>query len=119
MYQSSQDVFQERKDAVIKTMPGVTGVAGDVSVKGDNEISYDVAVLSLFETAQSNNLKINPDKTQFKTKECKFFGQSLIPEGTSINLKKVSTIRQMDTLQCKKELESFQGMVNYLTCSSS
>ena len=33
-----------------------------------------------------------------------------------IDPKKVDAIRQIFTLQCKRELESFQGMVNYLKC---
>ena len=64
------DVFQERLDAVIKTVPGVTGIADDLLAKEDDEISHDVAVLSLLKTAQSTNLKFNPDRIQFKMKEC-------------------------------------------------
>ena len=76
--------------------------------------SHNIAVLSLLETAQSNNLKFNSDKIQFKMKECKFFGQLLTPEGMSIDQKKVDATRKMDAWQSKKELESFQDMVNYL-----
>ena len=45
----SLDVFQERLDAVIKTVTGVTDIADDALAKGDHEISHDVAVLSLLE----------------------------------------------------------------------
>ena len=94
----SSDIFQERLDAVIKTVPGIIGIADDVIAKGDNETSHDVAVLSLFETAWSDNLKFNPDKIQFNTNECRFFGQLLIPEGMSIDQKKVDDIRKW--IQC-------------------
>ena len=77
----SLEVFYERLDVIIKTVPGGTGTADDVLAKGDDEISHDVPVLSLLEMAQSNNHKVNPDKIQFKTNECKFFGQLLTPEG--------------------------------------
>ena len=40
-----------RLDAVIKMIPGVTGIADDVLAKGDSEISHDITVLSLLETA--------------------------------------------------------------------
>ena len=65
----SSDVFQARLDAVNKTMPGVTDIADDVLTKGDDDISHDVIVLSLFEMALSNNLKLSPDKILFKMKE--------------------------------------------------
>ena len=32
----------------------------------------------------------------------------------NVDLKKVDDIRQMDAQLCKKEMESIQGMVNYL-----
>ena len=52
-------------------MLGVTGIADDVLAKGDDETGHDVTFLSLLETAQSNNLKFNPNKIQFKMKECR------------------------------------------------
>ena len=63
----SIDVFQERLDAVIKTVPGVTGIADDVLAKIDSEENHVIVLLSLLETAPINNLKFNADKTQFKT----------------------------------------------------
>ena len=41
--------------------------------KGDSEINHDMAVLSLPETVSNNNLKFDPEKIQFKTRECKLF----------------------------------------------
>ena len=108
----SSDVFQERLDAVNKTVEGATGIADDLLAKGDSEVSHDLAVFSLLGTAQSNNLKFNTDKIQFKMKECKFFGQLLTMEEMSINLRINIAIRQMGASKCKKEQESFQGMVN-------
>ena len=87
-----------------------TGIADDVLSKGNDETGHDVAVLSLHKTAQSNNLKFNPDKIEFKMKECKFFVQLLIQEGMSINQKEVNATRKMDAPKSKKEQESFWGM---------
>ena len=66
---------------------------------------HDVAVLSLLKTALGNNLKFNPEKMWFKTKECRFFGQQLTPEGMIIDQKKVCAIRKMHALQSEKELK--------------
>ena len=73
----------------------------------------------MLETVQSNNLKFNPDKIPFKTKECKSFGKLPTPEDMNIDQKKVKAIMKIDALQSKKELESFQGMVNCLKQYSS
>ena len=95
-------------------VPGVTGIADDVLAKGDDETSYDVSVLSIPKTAWSDNLKFNLNKIQFKMKECKFLLLLLTQEGMSIDQKKVSAIRKSNAPQYEKELESIQGMVNYL-----
>ena len=47
-------------------------------------------------------------------RECWFFGYLLTLEGMSIIPKKVNDIMQLGAPKCKKELESFQIMVNYL-----
>ena len=42
----------------------------------DSEINNDIAVLSLPETAQNNNMKVNSDKIQFKTVDFNFWTAS-------------------------------------------
>ena len=41
-----------RLDAVIKTVPGVTGMVDDVLAKKNCEINHDIAVFSLPDTAK-------------------------------------------------------------------
>ena len=64
------DVFQDRLHAVIKTVPGVTGIADDFFGQEDTEIYHDITVLSLLKTAGNNSLKF---KIQFMMKKCKYF----------------------------------------------
>ena len=56
--------FHQRLDAIMKIMPGVTDIADDVPSKGDSEMNHDIAVFSLLETAQQDNLKFKHDKIQ-------------------------------------------------------
>ena len=58
-------------------------------VRGDSEINHDLAVLSLLETAQNNNLRFNPDVIQFKTQKYVFYRQLLISDGMNVDPKKV------------------------------
>ena len=52
---------------------------------------------------------------QFKSTDCKFFGTfRLTPDGIKVDPKKVETIIQMDPPQNVANLQSFNGMVNYL-----
>ena len=61
-----------------------------------------------------NNLSLNPDKIQFKSTDCKFFGHRLIPEGLKPDPEKIKAIISMKPLQSIQQLQSFNGMVNYL-----
>ena len=61
-----------------------------------------------------NNLSLNPDKIQFKSTDCKFFGHRLTPEGLKSDPEKVKAIVDMKPPQSIQSLQSFNGMVNYL-----
>ena len=61
-----------------------------------------------------NNFSLSPDKIQFNSTDCKFFGNRLTPEGLKPDPEKVKAIVQMPSLQSIQSLQSFNGMVNYL-----
>ena len=51
---------------------------------------------------------------QFKSSDCKFFGHRLTPDGIKADSKKIEAIIEMDPPQNVENLQSFNGMVNYL-----
>ena len=106
------DVFQERLNRVLRLLEGVHGIADDILPHG--EVQHDDRPQTLLETARMNNLSFNPDKIQFKSTDCKFFGHSLTSEGLKPDPEKVKAIVDMKPLQSIKTLQSFSGMVNYL-----
>ena len=90
----SGDVFQERLDRVLRLVPGVLGVTDDTVIHGATENTHDCS-----ETARLNNLSLNFKKMQFKSTDCKFFGQRLTPDGIKVDPKKKGAIIQMDLPQ--------------------
>ena len=110
----ASDVFQERLDRVLRLLKGVHGIADDILTHGETEIQHDGRLLTLLETARMNNLSLNPDKIQFKSTDCKFFGHRLTPEGLKLDPEKVKAIVKMPAPQSIQSLQSFNGMVNYL-----
>ena len=80
-------------------VPGVTVTADDVLAKRDSEINHYIAVLSLPQTAQNNNLKFNLDKIQFKIRESKFSGQLLTPDGMHVDPKKKKVVHLYSAFQ--------------------
>ena len=107
-------MFQERLDRVFRLLEGVHRISDDILMHGETEIQYDDRLLTVLETARMNNLSLNPDKIQFKSKDCKFFGHRLTPEGLKPDPEKVKAIVDMKSPQSMQSLQSYNGMVNYL-----
>ena len=114
----ASDVFQERLDRVLRLLEGVHGIADDILTHGETEVQHNVRLLTLLKTARMNNLSLNPDKIQFKSTDCKFFGHRLTPEGLKPDPEKIKAIISMKPPQSIQQLQSFNGMVNYLKRSS-
>ena len=110
----ASDVFQERLDRVLRLLEGVHGIADDILTHGETEIQHDGRLLILLKTARMNNLSLNPDKIQFKSTDCKFFGHRLTPVGLKPEPEKIKAIVDMKPLQSVQSPQSFNGMVNYL-----
>ena len=110
----ASDVFQERLGRVLRLLKGIHRIADDILIHGETEIQHDVRLLTLNETAGINNLSLNPDKIQFKSTDCKFFGHRLTPEGLKPDPEKIMAIVDMKLPQSIQSLQSSNGMVNYL-----
>ena len=82
------DVFQERLDRVLKSVPSTAGIADDVLCYGNAEITHDAAVITLWETARANNLTFNAEKFVSKSQDCPFFAGSLTSHGYKIDPQK-------------------------------
>ena len=107
----SGDVFQERLDKLLRL---VSGIANDIVIHGPTENTHNRTVLILCEAARLNNLSLNSKKMQFKSTDCKFFGHRLTPDGIKVDPKKIEAIIQMDPPKNVTNLQSFNGMINYL-----
>ena len=108
------DVFQERLDKVIGLLPSIIGIADDILTHGSTIKEHDGRVITLVETARQNNLTLNPKKMWFRSKDFKFLGHRLTPEGLKVDSDKVSAITQMKPLDTIQDLRSFLGMITYL-----
>ena len=99
---------------MLRLLKGIHGIADDILTHGETEIQHDGRLLTLLKTVRINNLSLNPDKIQFKSTDCKFFGHRLTPEGLKPDPQKVKAIVDMKLLESVQALQSFSGMVNYL-----
>ena len=111
------DVFQRKLDQYFGQIEQVIVIADDIMVVGNqpNHRDHDVALTNLLETARKSNIHLNFDKLAYKKTEVDFFGETYTTDGCKPAQSKVSAISEMPPLTSKKQVQSFIGMVNYLS----
>ena len=111
----AQDIFQKKIDETFGDLPGVTGIADDIVIYGNSAERHDEVLKSVLNRARERGLKFNPDKMVVKTQQIKFFGNIIGCDGMKADPAKISAIQQMEQPKNLKELQTFLGMVNYLS----
>ena len=86
-----------------------------IVAKKQNHRDHDVALTTLLGTARKCNVKLNFDKLQYKKTEVDFFRETYTTDGHKPAQSKVSVIVEMLPPTCKKQVQSFIGMVKYLS----
>ena len=92
-------------------------ITNDIMVKGyqEDEQDHDKAFTQLLVTAKKINIKLNFDKIQYKQKEVEFFGETYTTQGHKPSDTKVKAITEMPKPENLKDLQTFLGMMQYLS----
>ena len=77
--------------------------------------TIDIALTTLPETARRCNVKLNYEKLQYKKEEVIFFSKTYFTSGYKPDKSKVAAIPKMPTPTCKKQAQSFIGIINYFS----
>ena len=83
--------------------------------RNENHKDHDIAFTTLLHTARKCNVKLNYDKLKFKCTEVNFYGETYTTDGCKPAQDKIQAIVKMPPPCNKKEVQSFIGMINYLT----
>ena len=86
-----------------------------VTGKNNNHKDHDLAFTTLLHTARKYNVKLNYDKLKFKSTEINFYGKTYTTDEHKPAQNKIQAIVEMPPPCTKKEVQSFIGMINYLT----
>ena len=95
----------------------MTVIADDIMVVGkmQNHRDHDQALTTLLQTAKACNVRLNYEKLQYKQTEVECFGEMYTVNGCKPAQSKVKAIVEMPPPNHKKQVQSFIGMVNYLS----
>ena len=109
--------LKEKLDQCFGHLQNVIVIADDIMVIGKqpNHKDHDLALTTLLNTARKGNVHLNYEKLQYKQKEVKFFGETYTIDGHKLAQSKIKVIQEMPAPQCKKQVQSFIGMCNYLS----
>ena len=88
-------------------MKGVTGIADDMIIAGEDEMEHDRNFLAFMEKCMENNLTLNVEKIQFKQSQVSFYGHIWSKNG-------IQALKHMEFPPDKETMRSFLGMINYL-----
>ena len=75
----------------------------------------DLAFTLLLKMAREYNVKLNYQKLQYKCTEVNFYGEMYTTDGHKPAKSKATAIVQMPSPGSNKEVQSFNGMINYLS----
>ena len=111
------DVFQRKLDQCFGHLQNIIVIADDIMVVGKqpNHKDHDAALNKFLNTGRECNVHLNYDKLQYKQKEVDFFGETYTVDRRKPAQSKVKAIQEMPPPQCKKQVQSFIGMINYLS----
>jgi transposase InsO family protein len=116
----SQDIFQKHMDDILRRIDlgddaGVIGIADDFVVYGKDRRSHDKAIHMLLQSAEHNGLVFRPEKCAIRQSEVNFFGLIWNETGVKPDPKKCDEIQNRPSPKNVTELQSFLGLVQYLS----
>ena len=113
----AQDVFKSKVDETFGDSAGVTGIADDIVVHGYNSdfSDHDENLPAVLQHARETGLRINLDKCKFRCTRISFFGHIVGAEGLQPDPRKIDSILSMDPSSTLTDLQTFLGMVQFLS----
>ena len=113
----SSDIYQYKVDGHLDGIKYCMAIADDIIMFGSKEDSsdHDNIVRKVLDKARPIGMWFNPTKCQFKRKQVKFFGLILTREGVIPDPSKFKALKRLPGPKDEKLLQSFLGMVNYLS----
>ncbi|KAK2152489.1 hypothetical protein NP493_2450g00002 [Ridgeia piscesae] len=112
---SAQDMFQKKVYQTFEGLPAVVAIADDIVVFGKTEAEHDEHMNNAMKRTQEVGLCLNPDKCVVKSHRIKSFGNNPWSKGLEPDPDKIAAIVDMTPPTNAQELQSFLGMVNYLS----
>ena len=111
----SSEIFQRKLHECLEGLEGVRCIADDILVYSEDEMQHSDHLEKLFQRCQDKNIKLNKEKSIFKTDRVPFQGHVFTSNGLMVDEKKTEAIVNMSNPTDKEGVLRLQGTVNYLS----
>ena len=109
----SSDVYQFKIDEIFEDISQCVGIADDIVIFGYND--HDQTLYTVLDRARKVGMKFNPDKCTFKRDSISFYGVTISADGVKPDPRKIDAIKNLLEPKTEALLQSFLGIVNYLS----
>ena len=113
----SSNVYQYKMDGHLEDIQNCMAITDDIIIYGfDKEgVDHDKTVRKVIDKAKAVRIQFNHTKCQFWKTEVKFFGLMLTRKGGVPDPAKIETLKKLSEPKTENLLQSFLGIVNYLS----
>ena len=112
---TASETYEEASEDVFGDIEGVEQYIDDMIVWGRTEQEHDKRLRDVFCRAQQRNIRFNKAKCQFGATKVKYLGHEFSEKGIEPDHEKIKAILDMPKPTNVKELDTFLGMVTYLS----
>lgn len=112
---SAPEIFHRIVKQTFEDLTGVDSYIDDIVVWGSSKEEHDHRLRLVLTRAREKGFKFNPEKCKIGVEEITYLGHSFNKDGVQIDSKKVEAVKNIPSPKCKKDLERFLGLTNYLS----
>ena len=91
------------------------GIVDDIIIFSCNDHDHDTTLYSVLDRARDVDMRFNPEKFIFKQDSISFYGVTLSSDRIKPDPGKIEAIKNLPEPKSGALLQSFLGMVNYLS----
>ena len=114
-YKNSPMIMQRVISRILSDIENVKVYLDDIVIYGNTENEHDKAVIEVFKQLQSNGMRLNREKIQYKLQEVNLLGARISGQSKSAKLDTVIKAIDYKRPEKFKELRGFLGLVNWFS----
>ena len=111
----SSDLYQYKVDEIFEDISQCVGIADDIVIFGYDDHDHDKTLHTVLDRARKVRMKFNADKCTFKKDSISFYGVTISADGVKPDPRKIDAIKYLPGPRKEALLQSFLGIVNYLS----